>query len=244
MPTQKTSTLEVPISAAQKSSTSTSTRTIPYHPETAAALGGGARGRTLAIIYRQLCYWSKYAKWKGSGGKKFFYKSQKELAGELGYSEKTINRAIKALRELGLVIVEKLHKTYWKQVFFYYLPHSPHRASTAASGSTASVSAPVSAPRASASTPAPAEAVLPDAAVDAPPAASTRPAASGKLAGLATAASIRTRGSGGFGQNVRIQQREYKPFIKQTLGTIVERCNEIALRMKQERDEDISLGFS
>ena len=128
MPTQKTSTLEVPFSAAQKSST----RTIPYHPETAAALGGGARGRTLAIIYRQLCYWSKYAKWKGSGGKKFFYKSQKELAGELGYSEKTINRAIKALRELGLVIVEKLHKTYWKQVFFYYLPHSPHRASTAA----------------------------------------------------------------------------------------------------------------
>ena len=239
MPTQKTSTLEVPISAALKSSTST--RTIPYHPETAAALGGGARGRTLAIIYRQLCYWSKYAKWKGSGGKKFFYKSQKELAGELGYSEKTINRAIKALRELGLVIIEKLHKTYWKQVFFYYLPHSPHRAST---GAPVGRTAPVSAPRASASTPAastrpaPAEAVLPTGApVDAPPAASTRPAASGKLAGLATAASIRTRGSGGFGQNVRIQQREYKPFIKQTLGTIVERCNEIALRMKQEQEE-------
>ena len=226
MPTQKTSTLEVPISAALKSST----RTIPYHPETAAALGGGARGRTLAIIYRQLCYWSKYAKWKGSGGRKFFFKSQKELAGELGYSEKTINRAIKALRELGLVIIEKLHKTYWKQVFFYYLPHSPHRAST---GAPVGRTAPVSAPRASASTrPAPAEAVLPTGApVDAPP------AASGKLAGLATAASIRTRGSGGFGQNVRIQQREYKPFIKQTLGTIVERCNEIALRMKQEQEE-------
>ena len=232
MPTQKTSTLEVPISAALKSST----RTIPYHPETAAALGGGARGRTLAIIYRQLCYWSKYAKWKGSGGRKFFFKSQKELAGELGYSEKTINRAIKALRELGLVIIEKLHKTYWKQVFFYYLPHSPHRAST---GAPVGRTAPVSAPRASASTrPAAAEAVLPTGApVDAPPAASTRPAASGKLAGLATAASIRTRGSGGFGQNVRIQQREYKPFIKQTLGTIVERCNEIALRMKQEQEE-------
>ena len=230
MPTQKTSTLEVPISAALKSSTSTSTRTIPYHPETAAALGGGARGRTLAIIYRQLCYWSKYAKWKGTGGRKVFFKSQKELAGELGYSEKTINRAIKALRELGLVIVEKLHKSYWKQVFFYYLPHSPHRAST---GAPVGRTAPVSAPRASASTrPAPAEAVLPTGApVDAPP------AASGKLAGLATAASIRTRGSGGFGQNVRIQQREYKPFIKQTLGTIVERCNEIALRMKQEQEE-------
>ena len=238
MPTQKTSTLEVPFSAAQKSST----RTIPYHPETAAALGGGARGRTLAIIYRQLCYWSKYAKWKGSGGKKFFYKSQKELAGELGYSEKTINRAIKALRELGLVIVEKLQKTYWRQVFFYYLPHSPHRASTGAPvGRTAPVGAPVSAPRASTIQPPSTGAVLPTGApVDAPP----TPVAVGKLAGLATAASIRTRGAGGFGQNVRIQQREYKPLIKQTLGTIVERCNEIALRMKKERDEDISLGFS
>ena len=198
VPTQKTSTLEVPISAALKSST----RTIPYHPETAAALGGGARGRTLAIIYRQLCYWSKYAKWKGSGGRKFFYKSQKELAGELGYSEKTINRAIKALRELGLVIIEKLHKTYWKQVFFYYLPHSPHRASTAAS---------------------------------------TRPAASGKLAGLATAASIRTRGSGGFGQNVRIQQREYKPLIKQSLQAVVERCFQIGERMKEEQENGFAL---
>jgi hypothetical protein len=188
-----------------------------------------------------LCYWSKYAKWKGSGGKKFFYKSQKELAGELGYSEKTINRAVKALRELGLVIVEKLHKTYWKQVFFYYLPHSPHRAST---GEPVGRTAPVSAPRASASTPgastrpAPAEAVLPTGApVDAPP------AASGKLAGLATAASIRTRGSGGFGQNVRISNpQDYKSKKIQSLGTIVERCNEIALRMKQEQEEVLLLA--
>ena len=241
MPSIKSSTLEVPISAALKSSTST--RTIPYHPETAAALGGGARGRTLAIIYRQLCYWSKYAKWKGTGGRKVFFKSQKELAGELGYSEKTINRAIKALRELGLVIVEKLHKSYWKQVFFYYLPHSPHRAST---GAPVGRTAPVSAPRASASTrPAPAEAVLPTGApVDAPPAASTRPApASGKLAGLATAASIRTRGGGGFSQNVRISNpQDYKSKKIQSLGTIVERCNEIALRMKQEQEEMLLLA--
>ena len=85
-----------------------SARVVPLHIETARQFGGGARGRTLAIIYRQLCYWSKYAKWKGKNGKKFFYKSQKELAEELGYSEKTINRAIKALRELGLVLVEQL----------------------------------------------------------------------------------------------------------------------------------------
>ena len=62
-------------------------RVVPLHIETAKQLGGGARGRTLALIYRQLCYWSKYAKWKGSRGRKFFYKSQKELAAELGYSE-------------------------------------------------------------------------------------------------------------------------------------------------------------
>ena len=83
-------------------------RVVPLHIETAKQLGGGARGRTLALIYRQLCYWSKYAKWRGSNNRKFFYKSQRELAEELGYSEKTINRAIKALRELGLVVVEEL----------------------------------------------------------------------------------------------------------------------------------------
>ena len=83
-------------------------RVVPLHIETAKQFGGGAKGRTLALIYRQLCYWSKYAKWKGPNGKRFFYKSQKELSEELGYSEKTINRAIKALRELGLVVVEQL----------------------------------------------------------------------------------------------------------------------------------------
>jgi hypothetical protein len=73
--------------------------------------------------------------------------------------------------------------------------------------------------------------------VDAPP------AASGKLAGLATAASIRTRGSGGFGQNVRISNpQDYKSKKIQSLGTIVERCNEIALRMKQEQEEVLLLA--
>ena len=228
MPTEKTSTPAVPLSAALKPSS----RTIPYHPETAAALGGGARGRTLAIIYRQLAYWSKYAKWKGSGGRRFFYKSQKELAGELGYSEKTINRAIKALKELGLVIVEKLHKTYWRQVFFYYLPQSPHRSTEKPPEPLVRIDAAVAA------TAAPEAPVRP-----APPATEApRPPVDAVRAAAATAASIRTRGSGGFGQNVRIQQREYKPFIKQTLGTIVERCNEIALRMKQEQDEILLLA--
>ena len=76
---------------------SSGARVVPLNIETAKQLGGGARGRTLALIYRQLCYWSKYAKWRGSRNRKFFYKAQRELAEELGYSEKTISRAIKAL---------------------------------------------------------------------------------------------------------------------------------------------------
>jgi biotin operon repressor len=227
VPTEKTSTPAVPLSAALKPSS----RTIPYHPETAAALGGGARGRTLAIIYRQLAYWSKYAKWKGSGGRKFFYKSQKELAGELGYSEKTINRAIKALKELGLIIVEKLHKTYWRQVFFYYLPQSPHRSTEKPPEPLVRIDAAVAA------TAAPEAPVRP-----APPATEApRPPVDAVRAAAATAASIRTRGSGGFGQNVRIQQREYKPLIKQSLQAVVERCFQIGERMKEEQENGFAL---
>ena len=227
MPTEKTSTPAVPLSAALKPSS----RTIPYHPETAAALGGGARGRTLAIIYRQLAYWSKYAKWKGSGGRKFFYKSQKELAGELGYSEKTINRAIKALKELGLIIVEKLHKTYWRQVFFYYLPQSPHRSTEKPPEPLVRIDAAVAA------TAAPEAPVRP-----APPATEApRPPVDAVRAAAATAASIRTRGSGGFGQNVRIQQREYQPLIKQSLQAVVERCFQIGERMKEEQENGFAL---
>ena len=230
MPTEKTSTPAVPLSAALKPSS----RTIPYHPETAAALGGGARGRTLAIIYRQLAYWSKYAKWKGSGGRKFFYKSQKELAGELGYSEKTINRAIKALKELGLIIVEKLHKTYWRQVFFYYLPQSPHRSTEKPPEPLVRIDAAVAAAARTASTGG-------RGAAGGAGLTGASGAAVAACAAAATAASIRTRGSGGFGQNVRIQQTEYKPLIKQSLQAVVERCFQIGERMKEEQENGFAL---
>jgi hypothetical protein len=83
-------------------------------------IGKGAFGRTCSLVYSQLKYWWKYAKWEFDG-KYWFYKSQRELSDELGMSEKTIWRAIKRLRELGLVLVEKHHQHYWKQVFFYHL---------------------------------------------------------------------------------------------------------------------------
>ena len=218
--------------ATPRVAASSGARVVPLHIETAKQLGGGARGRTLALIYRQLCYWSKYAKWRGSKNRKFFYKSQKELAAELGYSEKTINRAIKALRELGLVVVEKLHAHYWRQVFFYYLPHSPFAAAdmphTAAECRTPQQSA---APAPAAST-------------------TTKPNSRNALtaavsAAAATAASIRARGGAGFGQNVRIQQKKDNPLIKQSLQTIVERCERHRQRMmnQQEGVPDMVLGI-
>ena len=198
-------------------------RTIPLDIETAKQLGGGARGRTLALIYRQLSYWSKYAKWRGSKNRRFFYKSQKELAEETGYSEKTINRAIKALRELGLVVVEKLHARYWRQTFFYYLPHSPYAAADAP--------------------PPPQEAPAPEAAPQASPAAAgstttTKPNSRNALmAARAAAASIRHYQPNGFGQNVRIQHKKDNPHQKQSIQTIVERCNQMAEYMKNRQEE-------
>ena len=65
-------------------------------------------------------YWFKYAKWNYDN-KLWFYNSQKELAAELGMSEKTIWRALKKLRELGLLLVAKHHSKFWRQVYFYSL---------------------------------------------------------------------------------------------------------------------------
>ena len=204
-------------------------RVVPLHIETAKQFGGGARGRTLALIYRQLCWWSKFAKWKGSGGRKFFYKSQKELAGELDMSEKTINRAIKALRELGLVVVEQLHKKYWRRVFFYYLPHSPFAAAEPAPPAPPAPEPPVSAP----------DAPVMGCSTTTKPSSRNAPAGAGGAvhpAAKAAAASIRSKGGGGFGKNVRFQQGEDKPFIKQSLQAVVERCNAIGKYLKQEQE--------
>ena len=212
-------------------------RVVPLHIETAKQFGGGARGRTLAIIYRQLCYWSKYAKWKGKNGKKFFYKSQRELAEELGYSEKTINRAIKALRELGLVVVEQLHKRFWRQVNFYYLPHSPFAAAEHTPTTT-----PEAPPEPSQRVPEPS---VRGCSTTTNP--SSRNASPGRSAGVhpaatAAAASMQKSRGVGFGQNVCIQQREYKPLIKQSLQAVVERCNAIGEYLKQEQEEVVPIS--
>ena len=117
-----------------KSSSNTVSRKIPLDISFAEKkFGKGAFSRTCSLVYSQLKYWWKYAKWDYDN-KKWFYKSQKELGEELGMSEKTIWRAIKKLKELGLILVEKQHRQYWRQVDFYHLCYIPHIAS--ASGST------------------------------------------------------------------------------------------------------------
>jgi biotin operon repressor len=98
-----------------------------------AVFGGGAFARTCSIVYSQLKYWWRYAKHQYDK-KMWFYKSQRELGEELGMSEKTIWRAIRRLRELGLVLVEKHQKQFYRQVYFYHLCYTPsHNTATGAS---------------------------------------------------------------------------------------------------------------
>lgn len=98
-----------------------------------AVFGGGAFARTCSIVYSQLKYWWRYAKHQYDN-KMWFYKSQRELGEELGMSEKTIWRAIRRLRELGLVLVEKHQKQFYRQVYFYHLCYTPsHNTATGAS---------------------------------------------------------------------------------------------------------------
>jgi hypothetical protein len=126
----------------QKSSSKSVSRKVPLDIDFATEkIGKGAFGRTCSIVYSQLKYWFKYSKHKFDG-KYWFYKSQRELGEELGMSEKTIWRVIKKLRELGLILVEKHHQHYWKQVFFYHLCFIP--APTNADGASPPVSNPIS----------------------------------------------------------------------------------------------------
>lgn len=85
-------------------------------------------GRLLSLLYSRLLFWSRYSKHKGEDGKRYFWKSIVELSEEISYSTKQIERALYVLVELGMIIREKLHKKYYKQVWFYHLPRSPHTA--------------------------------------------------------------------------------------------------------------------
>jgi len=104
---------------------------IKYEPEIAEKLanlkkaGVSVSGRCLSIVFSRMLYWSRYAKHRDVEKKLYFWKSQKELGEETGFSEKQINRALKALVDLGLLTRQKLHKKWWRQVYFYHVPISP-----------------------------------------------------------------------------------------------------------------------
>jgi hypothetical protein len=104
---------------------------IKYEPEIAEKLsnlkntGVSVSGRCLSIVFSRMLYWSRYAKHRDVEKKLYFWKSQKELGEETGFSEKQINRALKELVNQGLLIRQKLHKKWWRQVYFYHVPISP-----------------------------------------------------------------------------------------------------------------------
>lgn len=103
---------------------------IQYHPEVAEKLSNhnstySVSGRCLSIVFSRMLYWSRYAKWRYNG-KLFYFKNQTELSQETSFSVKQINRALKVLVELGLLVREKFQKHYYRQVYFYHIPSSPH----------------------------------------------------------------------------------------------------------------------
>ena len=103
---------------------------IQYHPEVAEKLSKhnstySVSGRCLSIVFSRMLYWSRYAKWRYNG-KLFYWKNQTELSQETSFSVKQINRALKVLVELGLLVREKFQKHYYRQVYFYHIPSSPH----------------------------------------------------------------------------------------------------------------------
>ena len=103
---------------------------IQYHPELARKLSKhnstySVSGRCLSIVFSRMLYWSKFAKHRYNG-KLFYWKNQTELSQETGISIKQVNRALKVLVELGLLIREKFQKHRYYQCYFYHIPTSPH----------------------------------------------------------------------------------------------------------------------
>jgi hypothetical protein len=103
---------------------------IQYHPEAAEKLSKhnstySVSGRCLSIVFSRMLYWSRFAKHRYNG-KLFYWKNQTELSLETNFSVKQINRALKVLVELGLLVREKFQKHYYRQVYFYHIPISPY----------------------------------------------------------------------------------------------------------------------
>ena len=215
---------------------------IQYHPEVAEKLSKhnstySVSGRCLSIVFSRMLYWSRYAKWRHNG-KLFYWKNQTELSQETSFSVKQINRALKVLVELGLLVREKFQKHHYRQVYFYHIPSSPHtkelkqptRTTSSSSRSTRNnrTSSGSSQPqqqfhsRSGGAVARRPEAVV----VSTVPVASGAPAtaAGGSGSSNTTSTIHQGKGFGSIGTKCPNQSSEFQTSIKQSLLSIVEKC--------------------
>jgi len=233
---------------------------IQYHPEVAGKLSQhnstySVSGRCLSIVASRMIYWSRYAKHRFQG-KLWYWKNQTELSEETGFSIKQINRALKVLVELGIILREKFQKHFYRQVYFYHIPISPHtqelkpptRTTSIRSRSTHSsrssaggsqhqqqfhrtggaVARHEAAVFHSSDTPAAMGAPAPD--------------AGGSDASKTTRTIHKGKGFGSMGTKCPNQTKEYPTLIKQTFLDIMQRCNAMQERMKNEQDKEYTIA--
>lgn len=220
-------------------------RVVPFNPSLAEELSikkpenSRVSGRLLAIVYQQLSFWSKYAKHKHNG-KRYFWKSQEEISKELSVSTKQINRALKALLELGLIVREKLHKKFWKQTYFYYLPKSPHTAELEQSIPVPAVApAPTGATRIHSSGATTSRSTTGNhrSTPSVPVGNGNRSTGGVGFAVQASGKSNGARGSGGMGANVPFTNKRELQSKIHTIQSVVERCFQMGGVYKNEQGE-------
>ena len=224
---------------------------IQYQPELAEKLSQhtsnySVSGRCLSIVFSRMLYWSRYSKWRFQG-KLWYWKNQTELSEETGFSVKQINRALKVLVELGIILREKFQKHYYRQVYFYHIPTSPHtkelkqptntrtssssrstRSSRTGSGCSQS---PQQFHRRSGGAVARPEAALVVSSRVPAGSGAPAPAAAGSASGKVQQNSPgsrstihQTKGFGSMGTKCPNQSQELQSSIKQSLLSIVEKC--------------------
>jgi hypothetical protein len=214
---------------------------IQYHPEVAEKLSKhnstySVSGRCLSIVASRMLYWSRYAKHRFQG-KLWYWKNQTELGEETGFSVKQINRALKVLVELGIIIREKFQKHYYRQVYFYHIPSSPHtkelkqpsRTTSSSSRTTRSnrVGSGGSQPQQQFHSRSGGAVARPEAVVvSTNPVASGGPAAAtgGSAAPKTTSTIHQSKGFRSIGSKCPNQSPEFQTSIKQSLLSIVEKC--------------------
>ena len=215
---------------------------IQYHPELAEKFSNlksntySVSGRCLSIVFSRMLYWSRFARHRHQG-KLFYWKNQTELSAETFFSVKTINRALKILVEMGMIVREKIMKHRYFQCYFYHIPVSPftkeipsHQQTTRSrSTSSRRSTSGSSVHQRFHSNSAPSRSNQQTASAS-PAAGAPAPGASPPIS-IAPSAVVSTRkigGGRGFGKKngkCPIHSTSISTSIKHTLKSVVERCN-------------------